>query len=319
MFQNFPYTDMHQLNLDWIVKIAKDFLEQYTHIQQLITDGEQSLQDLTTEGLEQLQEKADNLEALLQAWYDSHSQDIANQLADALNDLNNWYTEHQNYLDQTLRNNINVFDNHAEQKALDTIATIPSDYSSLTTEVEYIRKLNSYNALRNNITPETSTNHGVTCTKHSDGTFSFTGTATDSIATFQLFYDAVALPSDFIPGRKYFVRKNGGIAGIQFYWYKNGAQFSSFVADYDPCFVIPSDATGCLIRFRIPQGTTINESHIKYEVVASSPYTDMDCLYSTGETSDRTNEIQEILEEYGVCNLGPGDFYVSNLFLPENS
>ena len=62
MFENFPYTDMHQLNLDWIIKIAKDFLDQYTHIQQLIEDGETSLQNLTDSGLQQLQDKADNLE-----------------------------------------------------------------------------------------------------------------------------------------------------------------------------------------------------------------------------------------------------------------
>lgn len=35
MFQNFPYTDMHQLNLDWIIKEMKNFLEQ----KQEIIDG----------------------------------------------------------------------------------------------------------------------------------------------------------------------------------------------------------------------------------------------------------------------------------------
>ena len=36
MFENFPYTDMHNLNLDWIIKIAKDFLDQYPNIQNII-------------------------------------------------------------------------------------------------------------------------------------------------------------------------------------------------------------------------------------------------------------------------------------------
>ena len=94
MFENFPYTDMHNLNLDWIIKIAKDFLDQYTHIQQLIADGEESLQNLTQEGLQQLQDKADTLEGLLDDWYNTHSEDIANQLADALSDLNGWYNTH---------------------------------------------------------------------------------------------------------------------------------------------------------------------------------------------------------------------------------
>ena len=127
MFQEFPYSDMHQLNLDWIIKIAKDFLDQYTHIQQLITEGEQSLTDLTDSGLEQLQEKADNLESLLQAWYDTHSSDIANQLTGALADLNAWYIAHERYLDNILLENIAEF----EERVSIIAASIPEDYSLL--------------------------------------------------------------------------------------------------------------------------------------------------------------------------------------------
>ena len=135
MFEQFPYTDMHQLNLDWIIKIAKDFLDQYTQIQDLISNGEESLQNLTTSGLEELQEKADGLETLLQEWYNTHSSDIANQLAAALQDLNAWYTLHQNYLDQTLTDKITAFNTAADQKAAEAIATIPSDYTALANKV----------------------------------------------------------------------------------------------------------------------------------------------------------------------------------------
>lgn len=135
MFENFPYTDLHNLNLDWIIKIAKDFLDQYTHIQQLIADGETSLQNLTEEGLTQLQNKADNLESLLQEWFDTHSDDIANQLANALTDLNAWYTQHQNYLDATLLAKIAEFNTAAEAKAEQTISTIPDDYTALSNHV----------------------------------------------------------------------------------------------------------------------------------------------------------------------------------------
>ncbi len=149
MFENFPYTDMHNLNLDWIIKIAKDFLDQYTHIQQLISDGETSLQNLTETGLQQLQDKADNLEALLQEWYNTHSQDIANELADALNDLNDWYTLHQNYLDQTLVNKLAEFDTRSEAKAQETLESIPDDYTALYNTVQDIEKkqISRYEAL----------------------------------------------------------------------------------------------------------------------------------------------------------------------------
>ena len=131
MFENFPYTDMHNLNLDWIIKIAKDFLDQYTHIQQLISDGETSLQQLTTDGLQQLQDKADTLEGLLDDWYNTHSSDIADQLADAIQDLNDWYIQHQGYLNQYLQDSIHAFNTAAEEKASETIESIPSDYTTV--------------------------------------------------------------------------------------------------------------------------------------------------------------------------------------------
>ena len=123
MFEQFPYADMQQLNLDWIIKIAKDFLDQYTQIQQTITQG-----------LEDLEAKKVELEALLQAWYDEHSQDIADQLAAALQDLNEWYTVHQNYLDETLASNILAFNQAADAKAAQTLESIPSDYTAVANE-----------------------------------------------------------------------------------------------------------------------------------------------------------------------------------------
>lgn len=127
MFENFPYTDMHQLNLDWIIKIAKDFLEQYTQIQ-----------DTINQGLEDLDAKAKNLQQLLQNWYDTHSQDIANQLADALQDLNDWYTQHQEYLNQYLQDSITAFNASADRKAQEAIASIPGDYTELYNSVATI-------------------------------------------------------------------------------------------------------------------------------------------------------------------------------------
>ena len=124
MFEGFPYTNFHELNLDWIIKIAKDFLDQYTNIQQMISDGEQSLTDLISQGLADLDEKAENLEGLLQAWYNTHSEDIANELAQALLDISN-----------TLSTTEAAFDAHAEAKAAETLASIPADYSALSAQI----------------------------------------------------------------------------------------------------------------------------------------------------------------------------------------
>lgn len=110
--EGFPYTNFHDLNTDWIIKVVKDFLDQYTHIQQTIEDGETQLNNTTASGISSLENKTTQLEALLQAWYTTHSTDIANQLASAISDFNT----------------------SADNKAIATIASIPADYTTVATD-----------------------------------------------------------------------------------------------------------------------------------------------------------------------------------------
>lgn len=138
MFENFPYTNFHELNLDWIIKIAKDFLDQYTHIQEVIETGEQSLLDKTDDGLTQLQEKADNLETALQNLYNDYSEQMASQLADALEDLNTWYTQHQGYLDNILITNTQQFQQNASEIGQAVLDSIPSEYGEVTNVLKAI-------------------------------------------------------------------------------------------------------------------------------------------------------------------------------------
>ena len=117
MFTEFPYTNFHDLNLDWIIKIAKDFLDQYTHIQETIDTG---LSDIDT--------KASEVQTLLDEWYETHSQDIADQLADALQDLSTALTTTEQQFSQ-----------YASQRAAEAIESIPSDYTELYNRVETVK------------------------------------------------------------------------------------------------------------------------------------------------------------------------------------
>lgn len=120
--ENFPYSNFHELNMDWIVKIAKDFLEQYTHIQELIQglveDGKTEIEELTETELAELQAKAEEFETLLQEWYETHSADIAGQLATA----------------------ISTFDTHALNKEQQILDSLPDDYTELSTAVTAIEQ-----------------------------------------------------------------------------------------------------------------------------------------------------------------------------------
>jgi hypothetical protein len=42
-------------------------------------------------------------------------------------------------------------------------------------------------------------------------------------------------------------------------------------------------------------------------------------LESTGNKTDVTDKIEELLEKYGVCLLGAGDYYVSGIKMPSGS
>ena len=120
----YPYVNFHELNMDWVIKVVKDFLEQYNHIQEIITSGEEELTntaveltgELTTTAGElsgDLTTKANELQSLLQEWYNTHSQDIAIELARAIADFNE----------------------SAEEKAEETIESIPDDYTELSNTV----------------------------------------------------------------------------------------------------------------------------------------------------------------------------------------
>lgn len=105
--ENFPYSNQHDMNMDWIIKIAKDFLDQYSQIQETITTGETGLE-----------EKAEELTLLLQQWYNTHSEDIANELTSA----------------------IASFSDEATAIGAEVIASIPPDYENYAKIVNDIAK-----------------------------------------------------------------------------------------------------------------------------------------------------------------------------------
>lgn len=118
MFEQFPYADLQQLNLDWIIKIAKDFLDQYTSIQQIISDGLEQLDAQTAADVQALADKATELEGLLEQWYNTHSEDIANELSAA----------------------VASFTIQADAVGQAVIESIPADYTALGTAMSNLKE-----------------------------------------------------------------------------------------------------------------------------------------------------------------------------------
>ena len=67
---------------------------------------------------------------------------------------------------------------------------------------------------------------------------------------------------------------------------------------------------------------TSNVTQVSYGDITVTPTIDQSTDYylaSSGDTTDRTADILALLNAYGVCKLGTGDFYVSELTMPDSS
>ena len=157
IFENIPYTNFHDLNLDWIIEVVKDFMQKYNSIMELIENGKRELIALTDEELEDLQNKYNALENLLNEWYASHSEDIENELQRA----------------------VASFGYQANTKAAQALATIPDDYAELSASVLAMKTVlnypNSGEQFAKNYTPIISwlNNVGATYTE-TDGVITIT-------------------------------------------------------------------------------------------------------------------------------------------------
>lgn len=118
--EGFPYTNFHDMNMDWVIKVVTDFLMKYADIQKAIDEGVSDLTDKTTE-----------LEGLLQSWYDTHSEDIATQLANSLIQLDAWYNEHKDDISDDLEDALTELDSSIALKVQQALASIPSDYTEV--------------------------------------------------------------------------------------------------------------------------------------------------------------------------------------------
>lgn len=67
----------------------------------------------------------------------------------------------------------------------------------------------------------------------------------------------------------------------------------------------------------IVEGTTLPAAYCPHTLTARDDYARG--IPSTGDTTDRTDEIQNLLTTEGICRLGKGTFYVQNLDMPKNS
>ena len=240
-FENFPYTNFHEMNMDWVIKIVKDFLAKYEYIEELIRTGKEDIINLTAEELQALTDKKEELEALLQEWYNSHSEDIALELARA----------------------ITAFNTAADTKAERTLESIPADYTSLSDDVidlKYaVKTYNSYPLSIDFFNRTDGVHNGITYTWRPDGSCVITGTATANSIN-NLYNNTSALPNGLEAGKSYFLKYKTSDPAIRFglAYYKSDSTVSYFYYTEDSIITIPSNCVGMIIRLYVNSGTTFS-------------------------------------------------------------
>lgn len=274
MFEKLPYTNFHDLNLDWIIEVVKDFLSKYNHIQELIDTG-----------ISDIQKKADEMQAMLDEWYETHSDQLARQLAQSLDDLNEQY-------------NINVteFIQQADEKAAQTIASIPADYSALSADVANLKKLNAFN-----LTPArtgSETNRGVTFDWNTYGGCHVHGTNDGtSYSSSNIFHNTTQMPDGLNPGGSYF-RKFEAPSNMRLQVLGYDAAANMTVIDAgDPgsgSFTIPSNIVGMTIRLLVTVNSTVNTT--VYPII-SSGLSNSDLSYNQIDVRPIVEAIQDDVDQ----------------------
>lgn len=109
-----PYSNFHGMNLDWTIQVVKDFLDQYTHIQEQIDAGVTQINEAAAEKLAEL-----------------------NQLGTELvNNLENTYNAYNDQLSQDCATLLVEFQTRAQEIVALVAETLPEDYTDLSTAVQ---------------------------------------------------------------------------------------------------------------------------------------------------------------------------------------
>lgn len=202
--------------------------------------------------------------------------------------------------------------------------------------VDALAKNNSWNRVPVYGDFTTTTNRGVTFTWNSDHTVCTLNCSSSpsSDATDRYLFSQTDLRGLEI-GKTYLFNVNRSKAntGVDLYFYINGSLGPRVGRFSEPTYVtVPANATGILSRVYALAGVgvltnatvsvEILDSHsnawLEDQLTARTPVANC-YLTPSGDTTDRASEIEAILTASGNCTLAPGEYYVSNITMPDET
>jgi len=162
--------------------------------------------------------------------------------------------------------------NEIQTKGQETIDSIPSDYTTLANNVtelrgdltkteESITEISKYNCIDiiNQYKVVDATKSGITATVNDDGSVHLQGTSTAQVF-FNYFYDLSKLANGVINGETYTLIHTSEKVRVEIWFYKNGTYLKGSSYRQNVNITIPNDANGMLIRLRVDNELTVDET-----------------------------------------------------------
>lgn len=216
-----------------------------------------------------------------------------------------------------------------QTKGEQTLASIPDDYTALSGEVTDLKSAFAYkndasiaDAIAIFGSHTNNTSNGVTFTWNEDGSVcTVTGESYASSNGLNNIYAQSAILPPILRNRKpIFIVESTNAEHLyaQALYYVNGSLTSDRInlKNGTTQIIIPSNVTGFMLRLIADMGQITFNDTISVKVIAPNGV----YIPSMGiSTVDLSNYIEDALNQYGECRLGPGVYGVSGIDMPDGS
>lgn len=277
LFDNFPYTNFHELNLDAIIKILREMQDEWEATKTEWSDMKSFINNYF-ENLDVTQEISDKIDKMARsgALYDIISPDIARTVTA-------WLAEHISETTPTVDASLTV-----SGAAADALVT-GND----------LRALEDCNArdLAWIMDKNTRDTNGISYQWQADGSCRVNGSSV-AVALCNMYAKLSGpLPKGMEPGKRIYAKYSATAVNLQVWFYKNGSFLSGFTTTTDRDFTVPADAEGLMIRLQVLNGVTVNNEFVKPRFYTA--HTEKMITNAVSKKRDGIEDV-EVLTDYEV-------------------